>query len=53
MRQTQNQMPFNAHTFVDGQQIYTMRQAGMALAQKAKYQVQAAQMGNEAQFMHR
>ena len=48
-----NESPFRSRTFVDGQQIYTMRQAGMALAQQAKYKQVATMMGNEAQYMHR
>ena len=48
-----NEAPFRSQTVVDGQQIYTMRQAGMALAQQAKYKQVAAMMGNEAQYMHR
>ena len=48
-----NEAPFKTRTFVDGQQIYTMRQAGMALAEQAKYKQVATRMGNEAQYMHR
>lgn len=52
-RDNRNQNPFRSHTFVDSQQIYTMRQAGMALAQQSKYRLQQTMMGNEAQFLHR
>ena len=52
-RDIQNQAPFRANTFVDSQQIYTMRQAGMALAEQSKYALQQSLMGDEARFMHR
>lgn len=52
-RDLRNQTPFRGHTFVDSPQIYTMRQAGMALAQQSKYNLQQTMMGNEAQFLHR
>lgn len=48
-----NQMPFRNYTFVDGPQIATMRQAGLALAQRSKYNLQQTLMGNEAQYLHR
>lgn len=43
--------PFANATFVDSQQAYTMRQAGMQLAQASKYNLQQTLMGNEAQYM--
>ena len=49
----QYQAPFRTNTFVDNEQLYTMRQAGMALAQQAKYRKVATLMGNEARYMHR
>ena len=49
----QYQAPFRTNTFVDNEQLYTMRQAGVALAQQAKYKQVAALMGNEARYMHR
>ena len=52
-RVVRNQAPFQANTFVDSQQIYTMRQAGMALAEQSKYQLEQTIMGNEAQYLHR
>ena len=52
-RAIQDQSPFRANTFVDSQQIYTMRQAGMALAEQSKYALQQTLMGNEARYMHR
>lgn len=52
-RFVRNQNPFRSHTFVDGPQIYTMRQAGLALARRAKYDLQQTSIGNEARFLHR
>ena len=49
----QYQAPFRTNTFVDNEQLYTMRQAGVALAQQAKYKQVATLMGNEARYMHR
>lgn len=43
--------PFANATFNDTQQAYTMRQAGMQLAQASKYNLQQTLMGNEAQYM--
>ena len=45
--------PFATSTFVDNPQIYTMRQAGMALAERSKYNLQQTIMGNEARYFHR
>ena len=52
-RGARDQSPFRNHTFVDSQQIYTMRQAGLALAEQSKYALQQSLMGDEARFMHR
>ena len=52
-RAVRDQSPFRTNTFVDSQQIYTMRQAGMALAEQSKYALQQTLIGNEAQYMHR
>ena len=49
----QYQAPFRTNTFVDNEQLYTMRQAGMELAKQAKYRQIATLMGNEARYMHR
>ena len=49
----QYQAPFRTNTFVDNEQLYTMRQAGIALAKQAKYKQIATMMGNEARYMHR
>lgn len=40
-------------TFVDTQQAYTMRQAGMQLAENSKYYTQMSLLGNEAQMISR
>lgn len=37
--------------FNDTQQAYTMRQAGMAIAERSKYNVNQAMLGNEAKYM--
>lgn len=47
------QGPFRNYTFVDGPQIYNMRQAGLALAAQSKYKLQQTMLGNEARYMHR
>ena len=46
-------VPFANATFVDTKQAYTMRQAGMQLAQASKYNLQQSLLGNEASSMHR
>lgn len=43
--------PFQNAVFNDSQQAYTMRQAGMQMAQASKYNLQQTLMGNEAQYM--
>lgn len=40
--------PFQNATFVDSQQTYTMRQAGMNLARQGQYAAQQTTLGNEA-----
>jgi len=50
-RQSQN-IPFDNSQFVDTQQAYTMRQAGMKMAQASKYNLQQSMLGNEAQMLH-
>lgn len=52
-RSVRDQSPFRSNTFVDSQQIYTMRQAGVALAEQSKYSLQQTLIGNEARYMHR
>lgn len=43
---------FGNASFNDTQGTYTMRQAGMKLAQASKYNLQQTLMGNEAQYLH-
>jgi hypothetical protein len=45
------QVPFVNSNFNDFQQAYTMRQAGMQLAQNSQYNLQQTLMGNEAQHL--
>lgn len=45
--------PFMNSTFVDTQQTYTMRQAGMNLAKQSKYNIQQAMLGDEARMTYR
>lgn len=47
----QRTAPFANSTFNDTEQAYTMRQAGAAIAQRSKYNMQQARLGREAQFM--
>ena len=49
----QQNKPFGTANFMDTQQNYTMRQAGMAIAQQSNYATQRAMLGNEARFMAR
>lgn len=51
MNKTSRQMPFGNSTFKDYNQAYTMRQAGMQMAQASRYNLQQAIMGNEAQYL--
>lgn len=46
-------VPFSNATFVDTQQTYTMRQAGMNLARQSKFAVQSAMLGDEARMINR
>lgn len=50
--QAQNK-PFSNSTFVDTQQTYTMRQAGLNLARQSKYATQQAMLGDEARMTYR
>ena len=47
------QKPFANSTFVDTQQTYTMRQAGMNLAKQGQYAMQQAMLGDEARMTYR
>ena len=42
------QQAFQQAQFQDTQQTYTMRQAGMAIASRSRYNTQQAMLGNEA-----
>lgn len=53
MEKSGRNTPFGNAQFADSQQAYTMRQAGMALAQQSKYNVQQSLIGNEARHLHR
>ena len=45
------QAAFSSSEFNDTEQTYTMRQAGMAIARRARGNADLVQLGNEAQFM--
>lgn len=45
--------PFAQQTFMDSEQSYTMRQAGMTMIQQNAMNTKKAVMGNEAMHMHR
>ena len=47
----QSNMAFSNAHFNDTQQTYTMRQRGMAIAQRSQYNTQQALLGNEAKYM--
>ena len=49
LQRSARNVPFQNATFLDSQQTYTMRQAGMHIAKQGKYAAQAAMLGNEAQ----
>lgn len=49
-KQSRGQAFMNAK-FDDTEQTYTMRQAGMAIAQRSRYNMQQARLGNEAKYM--
>ena len=53
MDRSSRNTPFANATFADSQQAYTMRQAGVQMAQASKYNLQQTLMGNEASVMHR
>lgn len=44
---------FDGAQFNDTDQVHTMREAGMAMLQKSKYNTQMALMGNEAKYMYK
>ena len=47
----QKQLAFQNAAFQETQATYTMRQAGMAIAERSRYNTQQAMLGNEARFM--
>lgn len=51
MGRDQRQQAFSSMSFNDTEMTHTMRQAGMAQAEKAKYNMQVARMGQEAKYM--
>lgn len=53
MDKSARNVAFNNATFADSKQAFTMRQAGMQMAQASKYNLQQTLMGNEASVMHR
>lgn len=53
MDRSARNVPFSNATFNDTKMAYTMRQAGMQLAEASKYNLQQSLMGNEANTMHR
>lgn len=48
-----SQAPFLGNVFYDNKQLYTMRQAGLAMIEQAKYNTENYMLGNEAQFLHK
>lgn len=51
MNYDSRRVPFNNATFNDYKQAFTMRQAGMQLAQNSQYNLQQSLMGNEASYL--
>lgn len=47
----QRQAAFQSAAFQDTQATYTMRQAGMAIAERSRYNTQQAMLGREASYM--
>lgn len=48
LQRERRNIPFQNATFVDSQQTYTMRQAGMNLVRQGQYAAQQTSLGNEA-----
>lgn len=53
LSQLGRQNAFQSAQFSDTEQIHTMRQAGMAIAQRSRYNTQQAMLGNEAKYMQK
>lgn len=51
MNSDARRIPFSHSNFNDYQQAFTMRQAGMQLAQNSQYNLQQTLMGNEASYL--
>lgn len=51
MNKDARRLPFANAQFNDYQQAFTMRQAGMQLAQNSQYNLQQTLMGNEASYL--
>ena len=51
MNKTSRQTPFSNAQFRDYNQAFTMRQAGMQMAEASKYNLQQTLMGNEASYL--
>lgn len=45
--------PFSANTFMESEQTYTMRQAGMNMIGSSSMSAKKAMLGSEAQMFHR
>lgn len=53
MNQQGKQVPFVNSNFQDYNQAFTMRQAGMQMAQASKYNLQQTLLGNEAAYLNK
>lgn len=51
MNKTSRQQPFTNATFRDYNQAFTMRQAGLQMAEASRYNLQQTLMGNEASYL--
>ena len=49
----QRNQAFQNMQYNDTEQVYTMRQAGMEIAKRSRYNTQQAMLGNEAKYMSR
>lgn len=51
MNRSSRQVPFQNAQFKDYNQAFTMRQAGMQMAEASRYSLQQTLMGNEASYL--
>ena len=51
MNKTSRQTPFSNAQFRDYNQAFTMRQAGLQMAEASRYNLQQTLMGNEASYL--